>query len=419
MTDTCLIFPGIRANMNAISVLTGAVEEKGHHPNYPVHVEKEPQFLQRVKWAMKHYKKVIVGFSFFSIQVPKIKEYLSVIKEMDLNQRVLTIAGGPHCRGHPIGSLKLGFDAVVSGEGEITLNEFINKVENDEDWTKTPGIHYLEDNEARFNPPPKLIDLNDYPPFSVKQGLFRPLEITRGCSYACTFCETRLSKVRHRNVDNVAHYVRIMADRGLKQVRFISPNALSYGSPGGRSVNLEQLESMLSTVKRILGPEGKVFFGSFPSEVRPEFVSEEAVKILKKYVSNTNILVGAQSGSNALLKNIKRGHDAEVVINAVEILVKFGFEPRVDVIFGLPGETLEAAMETIYLMKKLIKLGAKIHVHTFMPLVGTPLQRAPAGRVHPKIRKILYRLAGEGRVYGQWETQEKIAQQLANEINSN
>ncbi len=418
MTNTCLIFPGIRANMNAISVLTGAVEEKGYISNYPVFVEKETRFLQRVQWAFKHYQKIIVGFSFYSIQVPKMKQLLAAIKRMDQEQQLLTIAGGPHCRGHPIGALKLGFDAIIPGEGEISLNSFLYHVENEDDWRKTPGIYYWDDtNTVRSNSPPPLIDLNEYPPFSLKQGLFRPLEITRGCSYACTFCETRLSRVRHRSVENVAHYVRIMAKRGLKQVRFISPNALSYGSPGGRSVNLEVLEAMLSTIRTILGPEGKIFFGSFPSEVRPEFVSEESIRILKKYVSNTNILLGAQSGSSRMLKDIKRGHDADVVINAVKILVKYGFEPRVDVIFGLPGETLEDALETVTLMKKLIALGARIHVHTFMPLVGTPLQNARPGQVYPEVRKILYQLAGEGRVYGQWETQERIAQQLASEIN--
>ncbi len=417
MSKTCLIFPGIRVNMNAISVLTGAIEEKGYHPRYPVFVEKESHFLKRINWALKRYQMIIVGFSFFSAQVPKIKEYLTEIKILDKEKKIHLIAGGPHCKGYPLGSLKLGFDTVIPGEGEITLIEFINNLENDDDWKKTPGIFYLEDGSIKNTNPPPLIDLNDFPPFSIKQGLFRPLEITRGCSHACTFCETRLTRVRHRNVENVAHFVKIMAERGLKQVRFISPNALSYGAPGGRSTNLIQLEELLSTVKQTLGPEGKVFFGSFPSEVRPEFVTEEAIKILKKYVSNRNIIVGAQSGSERTLKSIKRGHDVDVVINAVKILVKYGFEPRVDIIFGLPEETLEDAMATIALMEKLINLGARIHVHSFMPLVGTPLQHATPSQIPPEIRKKIAQLAGWGHVYGQWETQEKIARVLAHSIN--
>jgi radical SAM superfamily enzyme YgiQ (UPF0313 family) len=64
-------------------------------------------------------------------------------------------------------------------------------------------------------------------------------------------------------------------------------------------------------------------------------------------------------------------------------------------------------------MKKIIKKGAIIHAHTFMPLPGTPLEKAPPGKLSKKIRKFLGQWSNEGKVYGSWANQEKLAKKLS------
>jgi B12-binding domain/radical SAM domain protein len=198
----------------------------------------------------------------------------------------------------------------------------------------------------------------------------------------------------------------------MRDYRFISPTSFSYGSQD-ESVNLDAIESLLSAVKSAAGKESRVFFGTFPSEVRPEHVSTEALKMLKKYVYNDNLIIGGQSGSQKILAASHRGHSVEVISQAVEISLAAGFVPNVDFLFGMPGETEDDAQATSALMEKLANMGAKIHSHTFMPLPGTPFKTKPPGELDKATQQQIVRLTAQGKAYGQWKKQIQVARQLA------
>ena len=78
-------------------------------------------------------------------------------------------------------------------------------------------------------------------------------------------------------------------------------------------MNLGAVEALLAACREELGPTRRLYFGTFPSEVRPEHVSQEALAVLKKYVDNDNLIIGGQSGSDVVLKHSKRCHDVEAI----------------------------------------------------------------------------------------------------------
>lgn len=203
-----------------------------------------------------------------------------------------------------------------------------------------------------------------------------------------------------------------MRERGKRDVRFITPTSLSYGSPD-TSVNLDAIEELLAGVRAELMPEGRIFFGSFPSEVRPEHVSVEALRLLKRYVANDNLIIGGQSGSEPVLARSHRGHGVAVVEQAVRLAQQERFVPNVDFILGMPGETPEDALATVRLAERLADLGARIHAHTFMPLPGTPWCDEAPGEVSRETLAALDRLMSAGRVYGPWQRQAEVARELA------
>lgn len=195
----------------------------------------------------------------------------------------------------------------------------------------------------------------------------------------------------------------------MKQVRLLSPNAFSYGSPDGHQINLQAMEVMLSGLKRILGPQSFIFFGGFPSEVRPEFVSRDTVDLILKYAANRRLVIGAQSGSDRMLKACHRGHTVSQVYAAVETLCAMKIEPVVDFIFSLPGETKEDAQATLKMMRELAAQGAKLHAHTFMPLPGTKFEHEKPRKVREEIRQaVLREFIPKGALFGQWEKQERV-----------
>jgi radical SAM superfamily enzyme YgiQ (UPF0313 family) len=196
----------------------------------------------------------------------------------------------------------------------------------------------------------------------------------------------------------------------------VTPNAFAYQSEdNGRTANLDAIERLLREMAALMGKE-RVYFGSFPSEVGPETVTPEAVALVRRYCGNDNLIVGAQTGSDRLLRALQRSHTVADAYRAAEAIVAAGLRPVVDLIFGLPGEEVKDVAATLRLMEDLVDMGALLHTHTFMPLPGTPLEDAPPGRVDPALHPLLDRLASQGHQIGQWRKQEQIARRTVSGV---
>jgi radical SAM superfamily enzyme YgiQ (UPF0313 family) len=154
--------------------------------------------------------------------------------------------------------------------------------------------------------------------------------------------------------------------------------------------------------------------GTFPSEVRPEFVTKDAVDLVRRFCANDNITLGAQSGSDAMLGKIHRGLDADAVVSAAQLIRNAGLIPNVDFIFGLPGETDWDRAATFRMIEELKKIGAKIHTHAFLPLAGTPMQRETPSTIDGVSRRKLELLETGGAAFGSWKRQEMKGLKLAN-----
>ena len=421
-----LVFIDYSYNRYSIAVLTGVLEEDERFSELDIHfvkARKQKAYNKSVNSALEEsileltekYTYLVVAFSFHTPNVIAMGHTITSLRkvlEQNKQSNVLIIAGGPHPSGDPIGTLKMGADVVVIGEGEVVLPNLLEAYFTDQNYYKVKGLAFLDtDGECHFTGKPKPIDLSDYPPFAVKHKRFAPIEIGRGCPWACKFCQTPFlmgGRMRYRSLESIMKYAELAKGSGFRDLRFITPVAFAYGSVDGRTVNLEVLEELLQATEKLFDKE-HVYFGSFPSEVRPESVSPETLGLIKRYCANDNIIIGAQSGSERMLKNIHRGHGVGEVIQATKLILEFGFKANVDFIFGMPGETKEDIVATISLMKQLTQMGARVHSHTFMPLVGTPLSQASPGLVDEDTRVMLEALQGQGLAYGHWKEQEAIA----------
>ena len=161
-----------------------------------------------------------------------------------------------------------------------------------------------------------------------------------------------------------------------------------------------------------IGGLEELYFGSFPSEVRPEFVTKQILEMFRGYVANETLQIGIQSSSNRILALSNRKHTVEQGLKAVSDSLDTGFVPHVDMIFGLPGETLEELHKSVELCYDLVELGAKTHGHVFMPLPGSEYENAPPGRLDSESRRRLGELARRKELTGSWSTQEGLSKQL-------
>ncbi|AKB17031.1 TIGR04013 family B12-binding domain/radical SAM domain-containing protein [Methanosarcina sp. WWM596] len=312
------------------------------------------------------------------------------------------IAGGPHPSGSPEETLEY-FDYVVIGEGEETLPELVKVLKEKGEPGEVKGIAYKSDTgRIIITPERKHVDLDAYLCFDPKK-LRSPIEISRGCPWGCKYCQTpRLfgREVRHRSIDcilkNAQHY---------DDLRFIASNAFAYGSDGIHP-RFDKVEKLLSALHEL--PDKKIFFGTFPSEVRPEFVTEESAELVRKYCANDSLSMGVQSGSDRILKEIRRGHTVEDSISAIECCFEHEIVPAVDFIFGLPTETEEDQEKSLDLVRWICRKGGTVRAHYLTPLPGTPYVSAVPSEVSAHVRRELGKLALGGKLTGYWEKHRKV-----------
>lgn len=368
--------------------------------------------------------KCIVALSLLTTMLAENDNYIKFKDAVDKLKRLkcIVVGGGPHVTGDPLGSLhSIGLDYAFIGEAERSFRDFILAIQQGLDERRVRGIAYLSEDSYRFifTGRDKPIELDSYNPFPYWRGILSPIEITRGCPHGCFYCQVSYMhgfQYRHRSVERVLFYVRELMRRGCTDIRFITPNGLAYGLKfGEKGPNLGAIEDLLSSIKNLIGEVGgRVFLGTFPSEVRPDYITEESLKVLKRYVANRNIIIGAQSGSDRILKRIHRSHSVEDVLNATTLCIRHGFTPHVDLILGLPDESVEDMEETLNLAKKIVTLGGKVHLHYFLPLPGTPLGGKSPTVLPERVRKELLRFIGLGKAYGNWLKQERVSWRLVN-----
>jgi B12-binding domain/radical SAM domain protein len=411
VNDSSIVFFYHRLNRHGLNALAGAAEAEpslaGIRMAFPA---TEPALLTELERIASAGRRALVAFSFMTQQFEEFSRLARGVRKKHAHG-VLLVAGGPHPTGDPEGTLKAGFHAVAIGEGEETFVQIAQKFMRDESLDAIKGIACLQkDGGVKFNARRPGIVLDKYPPFPVAHGKFSPVEITRGCPFACAFCQA--SQIngqvqRHRSIESICKYADAMASTGRGDLRVITPNAFAYGSRDGRVPDLGAVEKLLREARRALGSGGCVFFGSFPSEVRPEHVTKEAVRLVTGLADNDNLVIGAQSGSQRLLDLCGRGHTVEHGRRATEICLEAGLKAYVDIIFGLPGETREDFLLTIDFMNELVARGARIHAHVFMPLPGTRFAHERAGRVRHEFSRQIGRMCRSGAIFGDWGVQQK------------
>lgn len=336
----------------------------------------------------------VFAFSYNSIAFQKDCESLEHTVKAIKKKGGLTIVGGPHATARPKDFFDLGFDAVVKGDGELAIKNIVERITLGKEIS---GLYSLPINS-----------LDAFPPFPDDKTCYKPIEISRGCPFACSYCQTTFlfsPKPLHRSIDNILFYIKKAISWGIRDFRFITPNALGYGS-FAKGPNISILSELLSKIKTLLNDRGRIFFGSFPSEVRPEFVTKEAILLLKEFVDNRRIIVGAQTFSERLLTLCHRGHTVEDIERAIEIILEAGFSVDVDLIVGFPNEEEQDLEQTLSYIGRYSDDKVKFHLHYFMPLPGTPWEKERPSKLPDFALREFKRLTGKGKVWGAWLMQK-------------
>ncbi len=104
---------------------------------------------------------------------------------------------------------------------------------------------------------------------------------------------------------------------------------------------------------------------------RPDFIDDEKLVFLSKFRVST-IELGAQSMDDEVLKKSGRGHKSAVTTSAAKKIVESGFRLGLQMMIGLPGDTLEKSVETA---RSFVRLGAAdVRIYPALVIKGTALE---------------------------------------------
>ncbi len=244
----------------------------------------------------------------------------------------MIVVGGPVSQCPEFVFRYLDCDAVVIGEGEIPVERMKRGYEIEE----IDGIAYKGNGEIVINPPkqPPDIEHRTLPkiPKDIREQDIRGanvyIETHRGCKFNCSFCQVSEffgRGIRSRSIDNIVEEVKEFKRAGVKKI------AIS----GGTSSLYYKFRDLLETVSSVIGKNNL----SAP-DIRVDTVNDEVLDAILEYTIGW-VFLGMESGSDRMLKRMRKGIQVEDIIEAREAAKQKGVKVAGSFIVGYPGESEE------------------------------------------------------------------------------
>lgn len=286
---------------------------------------------------------------------------LSAFIKSRLPQSVF-IAGGVHVTALPQESLaSLGAAIGVIGEGELTMRELCEHIAAGKGWQEVAGIIFRDSagNFVTTLPRPHIENLDSIPfpsrhllnfeQYLVPPGIIRghwterstTVMTSRGCPFSCIWCGSQCTfgrKVRNRSVENVVDEIEhLVSEYAIDTVWFVDDTF---------TLNKKRVLEFC----RLMTERGiRITWGC---QAHVKTADEEMFRAMKK-VGLVQLDFGVESGSNRVLKSLKKDSTDDLIRRAFTIARKAGIRTTATFMFGSPGETAEDVEETMRLAQEI------------------------------------------------------------------
>ena len=278
-----------------------------------------------------------------------------VRKALKYNPNAFVVVIGCYAQLKPkeISSIS-GVDLVLGAQEKFKISNYLSKI----DKNSSPIVmnkHIKHVNEF-------------YPGYSQGDRVRSFFKVQDGCNYFCSFCTIPLARGKSRSgsVKQTILKAKELANSEVKEVVLTGVNIGDFGN--GTNENFYDLIKELDKIENI--DRFRI------SSIEPDLLSDQIIEFVhnsNKFVPHFHIPL--QSGSDQLLKSMRRRYDTKLYSDKIEKIKKL--MPNacigVDVIVGYPGETDEEFNKTMNFLKSLPI--SYLHVFTYSERANTTAPR--------------------------------------------
>lgn len=270
-------------------------------------------------------------------------------------------------------------DIVVKGQGEITFSELLKCLEEKRPLHNCPGIAFKEDDRIINNPDRPFTEISLFPllnynfidpeKYFAKKGK-RQLDYysSQGCPYRCRFCADPMvfeGRWSSHSATRVLQEVTDLVSRyNVEEVFFSDDNLFA---------NIKRIEKICDG---IISSNLKI---SWLGTVRADLLKRVSDDSMKKIKASgcRKFNIGAESGSEEILKNINKKCTPEDLIQSAEKCSRHGIHAVFSFITGLPHEEKKHLYNTINLIKRIKEINGdfEFKIFFYLPYPGSEISR--------------------------------------------
>lgn len=344
-----------------------------------------------LKECIENFTPGLIGMGGITSSYKNCKELIANIK-LDFRS-VPIVIGGVITSVSDLLLTKAGVDYVVHGESELSFPALIHALENERDPANVHGISFVRNGVVnRTEVQSQIANLDDIPfpeyslldvtsyldpvdkwidwyfgqePLEYKEMRERlagkrhmlPIITARGCTHKCIFCYRHQLGLRQHSVDYVVSHIKFLHEKYGVDI-FQVNDELTTGNK----------KWILNFCDRLISEDMGIYL--IVLSARVDTVDEDMLLRLKE-AGCLMINYGYETGSDTVLREIRKGVTRDQALKAGLLTTKAGIKNIPEIIIGFPSETEETVKETIDFLKELDRW--PISLNTPIPFPETPL----------------------------------------------
>jgi radical SAM superfamily enzyme YgiQ (UPF0313 family) len=313
------------------------------------------------------------GFSTVCSSYPLTLRIAAEVKRV--HRKSVVALGGPQASVVDISTMRAFpfIDLVVRGEAEQTLPDLVGALAGHSSLAAVPGITFRRNKGreiVRSPEAPLVLDLDalPFPAFhlfpDVRFCRHFPLELGRGCPFACTFCSTNDFFRRRFRLKSPAHMIAEM--RRVKQTYGINSFELVH------DMFTVDRKRVVAFCEALLESKEEFYWGC---SARTDCIDEELIALMAK-AGCRGIFFGIETGSSRMQKIIDKGLELNDSAERVRSCDKLKINTAVSLMAGFPDETMSDLRDTAaFFVDSLRYDHADPQLSILAPLADTPIQK--------------------------------------------